>query len=184
MRRGKVREFIRVDNSLSRGCGGSCWRLCFCFFRPATLLSWYPRRTRILSRRRPRRTFSRRCPLTRAHPLVARGGALPRGNEVMMILNPFSNAVTDDISEMLKVCVLPTPPCTRAERGVRATHLHTHPHPTPAQPYHSRRNQPAPPQCCGFADPFLPRRVWRRTRENKKRLCSQSSSSLHSSSAL
>ena len=123
-------------------------------------------------------------PLTHAHPLVARGGALPRGNEVMMILNPFSNAVTDDISEMLKVCVLPTPPCTRAERGVRATHLHTHPHPTPAQPYHSRRNQPAPPQWCGFADPFLPRRVWRRTRENNKRLCSQSSSSLHSSSAL
>ena len=103
-------------------------------------------------------------PLTRAHPLVARRGALPHSNDVAMILNPFTS--TERIlDELEKVCVLPTPPCTRAERGIRATHFHTHTHPTPAQPYHSRRHQPTPPQCCGFAAPFLPRRIRRSARD-------------------
>ena len=63
-------------------------------------------------------------PLTRAHPLVARRGALPHSNDVAMILNPFTS--TERIlDELEKVCVLPTPPCTRAERGIRATHFHT-----------------------------------------------------------
>ena len=69
---------------------------------------------------------------------------------------------------------------TRAERGIRATHFHTHPHPTPAQPHDSRRHQPAPPQCCGFAAPFLPRREGRRLAREVNRLSSERwTTSLH-----
>ena len=63
-------------------------------------------------------------PLTRAHPLVARRGALPHSNDVAMILNPFTSNERI-LDELEKVCVLPTPPCTRAEHGIRATHFHT-----------------------------------------------------------